>query len=283
MDNESFKSEISMINYNGKLIPSKSMTLEISNRGFQYGDGIFETIIYDREKIKFLDQHWERILEGVNGLKMDLPFTKSEFEAVLTDLLGGNNLLSQYARLKLFIWRKSGGLYTPTESETEFLLTADITEKREVQKLKKVGIANSVSLQKTSFSHLKTISALPYVLAGIEKKERELGEIILTNEEGYIAEASSSNIYFLDYENRKIYTPFLNTGCINGVSRRYLFKNAEKFGLKVVETLIRPEELNLSFPIYAINVAGISCIHKIGVIDMGRSKEGLEILQEIFS
>ena len=226
-----------MINYNGKLTPSYSVSLDISNRAFQYGDGIFESIIYNGNKIKFQEEHWERIIEGVKGLKMEISFTKSEFEEMQLNLLEANNLIGHYARMKLIIWRKTGGLYAPTESEAEFILMAQKTEKRELQKLQKVGLAHSVFLQKSAYSHLKTISTLPYVLAGIEKKERELEELILTNEDGYIAEASSSNIYFLDYENRVIYTPNLNTGCVNGVSRRYLFNNAVKFDLNSTEEI----------------------------------------------
>jgi branched-subunit amino acid aminotransferase/4-amino-4-deoxychorismate lyase len=282
MDNGSFKSEISMINYNGKLKPSDSVTFGVSNRGFQYGDGVFETIIYDGNKIKFIEEHWDRIFEGIKALKMELPFTKSGFEVMIMDLLKSNDLLGRYTRIKLIAWRKTGGLYTPTESEAEYLLTLKETEKNQIRNLQNVEIACSVFLQKSAFSHLKTISALPYVLAGIEKRDRQLEEIILTDENGYIAEASSANIYFLDFENRKIYTPSLDTGCINGVSRRFLFKNADKFGFKIAETMIRPEELSFGFSIYAINVAGISCIHKIGRIDMARSQKGLEILEEVF-
>lgn len=271
-----------MINYNGKLTPSYSVSLDISNRAFQYGDGIFESIIYNGNKIKFQEEHWERIIEGVKGLKMEISFTKSEFEEMQLNLLEANNLIGHYARMKLIIWRKTGGLYAPTESEAEFILMAQKTEKRELQKLQKVGLAHSVFLQKSAYSHLKTISTLPYVLAGIEKKERELEELILTNEDGYIAEASSSNIYFLDYENRVIYTPNLNTGCVNGVSRRYLFNNAVKFDLNIEEVKWKPEELNSGLSVFTINVAGVNCIQKIYTTKMGDCTEGLKLLKEIF-
>ncbi|WP_296618268.1 aminotransferase class IV [Marivirga sp.] len=271
-----------MINYNGNLIPSGSASLEVSNRGFQYGDGIFETIIFRKKEIMFLNEHWERILEGVNDLKMKLPFTKEELKIILFDLLEVNGLMGQSARMKLYIWRKTGGLYAPENLETEFLLTSEPSQRKKIQKFEKVGIAHTLYLQKTAFSHLKTISALPYVMAGVEKKERKLEEIILLDQDGFVAEASSSNIYFLDIENRKIYTPSLQCGCINGVSRRYLFKHAKRFDLEVQEVIWRPEELSSNLSIFTINVAGVNCIQKIYEIKMGDGSEGIKLLEEIF-
>lgn len=146
-----------------------------------------------------------------------------------------------------------------------------------------MGLADTVFLQKTAFSHLKTISALPYVMAGIEKKEKGLEEIILLDQDGYIAEASSSNLYFLDLSNRSIYTPSLQTGCINGVSRRYLFKNAKKFDLEMKEVLWLPEDLMSDrLSIFTINVAGVNCIQKIYATKMGDCTEGLKLFEEIF-
>lgn len=272
-----------MINYNGILIPSGSASLEVSNRGFQYGDGIFETIIFRKKEIMFLDEHWERISEGIMDLKLNFPFTKKGFQRTLLELLEVNGLMGQSARMKFYIWRKAGGLYTPEHNDAEFLLTADQAQRKKILKFDKVGLADTIFLQKTAFSHLKTISALPYVMAGIEKKERALEEVLLLDQDGYFAEASSSNLYFLDLSNRIIYTPSLQTGCINGVSRRYLFKNAKKFDLEIKEVLWLPEELiSDRISVYTINVAGVNCIQKIYKTKLGDCTEGLKLLEEIF-
>lgn len=231
----------------------------------------------------FLNEHWERISESVNDLKLHFPFTKKEIENTLLELLEVNGLMGQSARLKLCIWRKAGGLYTPEHFDAEFLLTADQAQRKKILKFDKVGIANTIFLQKTAFSHLKTISALPYVMAGIEKKERGLEEVLLLDQNGYVAEASSSNLYFLDLNRRTIYTPSLQTGCINGVSRRYLFKNAQKFDLEVKEVLWLPEDLfSDKLSIFTINVAGVNCIQKIHSTKMRDCTEGLKLLEEIF-
>jgi branched-chain amino acid aminotransferase/4-amino-4-deoxychorismate lyase len=271
-----------MINYNGSLIPSASGTLDVSSRAFQYGDGIFETIIFRKKEIMFFNEHWERILEGLDGLRMNLPFKKEELENTLFDLLNVNDLMDQSARMKLYIWRTPGGLYAPSQQDAEFLITAEHSQRKKIQNFSKVGIANTVFLQKTAFSHLKTLSALPYVLAGMEKTERKLEELILISLDGFIAEASSSNIYFFDLEKKIIYTPSLENGCINGVSRRHLLKSADNFNLEVREVSWKVEDLSSDLSVFTVNVAGINCIQKIENRKMRDGAEGIRILKDIF-
>ncbi|SMG07754.1 branched-chain amino acid aminotransferase [Marivirga sericea] len=271
-----------MINYNGNLIPSGSETLEVSNRAFQYGDGIFETIIFRKKEIMFFNEHWERILEGLACLKINLPFKKEALKNTLLDLLDVNGLMRQSARMKLYIWRKPGGLYAPEQQDAQFLVTAEQSQRKKIQKFDRVGIAKTVFLQNSAFSHLKTLSALPYVIAGLEKQERKFEELILLSQDGFIAEASSSNIYFFNLEKRTIYTPSLKNGCINGVSRRHLLKSADKFDLKVQEIMWKLEDLTADLSVFTINVAGINCIQKIEMKKMQEGTEGIRILEEIF-
>lgn len=283
MDKGSFKSNIAMINYKGKLTSSDSMGFDISNRGFQYGDGIFETIIFRKNQIMFQNEHWERISEGLEVLKMNQPFTKSEFLDKQMELLKVNDLLGDSARIKLYIWRSTGGLYTPNNSQAEYLLTADRTEEKVLQYFSKVGIAREVFLQRTAFSHLKTISALNYVMAGIEKKERDLEELVLLNHDGFIAEASASNIYFFDSRQKIIYTPSLESGCINGVSRRFIFKNVQNLGWNVEEVMWKIDDLRSDLSVFTINVAGANAIQKIEGKEMAVGEAEFKMLNEMFN
>jgi len=282
MDEGSFKSEITMINYNGKLSSSNSVTSVLQNRGFQYGDGIFETIIINTGQMKFEIEHWERITEGVEALRMEMPLTAEQFAQMQLNLLSANHLLNQYARMKLYIWRKAGGLYTPTASKADFMITVEQTEKKLARKFYKVGVSRTVQLHRTYFSHLKTLSALPYVMAGIEKKERNLDELLILNTEGIIAEASASNICFFDSSKQTIYTPSLKSGCVNGVCRRYLFKNAKQYDYKIEEVMWKPEDLNTELFVFTINVAGINQILKIDDVEMKENQNMLKTFESIF-
>ena len=272
-----------MINYNGSLIPSLSAPLEIHNRGFQYGDGIFETIIIENGVIRFFDEHWERLLNGVQLLKLELSFDKSKLLEMIQQLQLENKLLHKNVRAKLLVWRKAGGLYMPLESQSEFCLVMQDFQRKSVQYFSKVEISNRVQLYKSQWSHMKTISAFPYIMAGIEKNERQLEELILLNQDGFIAEASASNIYFFDVGKKILYTPSLESACINGVSRRFLFKNAVTKNIKVEEVMWQVADIKANFLVFAINVAGLNQITNIGSMQFEKNPAGLELIHAILN
>jgi branched-chain amino acid aminotransferase/4-amino-4-deoxychorismate lyase len=213
---------------------------------------------------------------------LSTPFSKNKLLDMLKELLGVNQLFDQEARIKMYIWRESGGLYAPNSFKTEFLITAEVNISKEIQRFTKVGIAKTVFLQKTAFSHLKTMSALHYVMAGVEKNDRQLEELILLNQDGFVSEASAANIYFYNAVKRKIYTPSLDSGCINGVSRRYLIDNAKRFDVDVQEVMWKLEDLNSDMSLFTINVAGANCIQNIDNKEFGDCEVGLKVLKKIF-
>ncbi len=63
--------------YNFGLTKEFSLMPETGNRAFQYGDGLFETIIFRNGRIRFLPDHFDRLQKGVKALKMTLPETFS--------------------------------------------------------------------------------------------------------------------------------------------------------------------------------------------------------------
>src|SRR3954463_12962639 len=60
-----------LINFNGDIIPANSQLLTIANRGFKYGDGLFESMRLMKGQLKFADQHADRLQRGMKALKID--------------------------------------------------------------------------------------------------------------------------------------------------------------------------------------------------------------------
>lgn len=244
--------------YNGKYLPNNEINLAPTNRAFCYGDGLFETMVVGRGSSSLLSYHFKRLKKGTHVLQMKLPFSENELEEFIWKL--SLNYHGSLLRMRLQLWRKAGGLYAPKEQETEFLLTAapftiPLWEKR------KVAFAKKIHLQYSAWSSLKTMNALPYVLAGIEKKERQLDDLIITDEQGNVAEASSSNLFWL--KDECWYTPDLKTGCIAGVMRAYLLEKMQQNKIAVKEVLLPKEQLTEAQCLIACNATGLYTIVKI--------------------
>ena len=103
-----------MINFNGN-ITSETEVISFNNRGFNYGDGLFETIKYSHGKLLFFEDHYFRLMASMRIMRMEIPmtFTMEFLEEQIKETLAANNLLNVSSRVKLMVHRNEGGLYLP--------------------------------------------------------------------------------------------------------------------------------------------------------------------------
>src|SRR5208282_2519768 len=88
---------------------------------------------------------------------------------------------------------------------------------------------------------VKSTSWLPNVWAVAEAQRQGLDEVVLLNERGEIAECTAANIFVV--KNGKVFTPPLNSGCLEGVTRGILFEIAPEGGVAVIQQALRPDDL----------------------------------------
>lgn len=247
---------------NHKIIETDKIPLSLSNRGLRYGDGLFETIVVIRGVPRFLSDHLNRLKKGSDILNLDVTdLIKPEKIHDEISALAEQNNISGDASVKLMIWRNTDGKYTPDGSNADMMLTI---KKHFFEKIT-INQNGNFSAKTTNYpsmiSRFKTLSALKYVIAGIEKKERDLDEIIILDQQGYISEALSSNIFWK--KSGSFFTPPLSTGCIEGVMRNRLIKQLSKDGYIVEEKLAKTSELLSANCIFTTNANGIGHIKRI--------------------
>lgn len=242
--------------YNARAIEEKRFSIKNKDRCFQYGDGLFETIIYQNGKIQFLERHLERLKKGMEALNFNIPalFSARELQDQILELLSINQL-SGSARIKLQVWRKDGGLYTPVQNEVNYLITTIPFENKGNKIINSAGFSIDVKLYPTKLSRFKTCNALFYILAGIERQKRKLDDLILLDHQGNIAECTSANIFWLYKE--EYYTPSTATGCIEGIMRGHLIEKLRKHKKLVYEVKESKESLLKAEKVFICNVTGV--------------------------
>ncbi|MBO0935003.1 aminotransferase class IV [Fibrella sp. HMF5335] len=241
--------------YNSDVLSVASFGVQSTNRAFQYGDGLFETIRYEGGKLWFWPDHVDRLTRGMAALQLApaVPFNTDELRATLLDLVQQNGLANGPARLKLQVWRQPGGLYTPTTHTADWLLTAQPTEPFGITSKARLGIFRDVRLSPSSISPFKTLNALPYVLAGLFRQQHHYDEALLLDTHGHIAECVASSIFWV--KAHQLFTPSLETGCIDGIVRRQIMRNHP-----VQEGLFLPEVLADADAVFCANVNGIQAL-----------------------
>ncbi|MGV3561347.1 aminotransferase class IV [Larkinella arboricola] len=249
---------------NGDILREEAVWLLPSNRAFQYGDGLFETIRYEPHEVRFWPDHYDRLTRGMAALSLHAPprFDRDLLLSQINDLLKSNQLLDQPSRIKLQVWRQPGGLYTPTSFQTHYLITARSGPAFALTEKASVGFFDAFRLSPSPVSAYKTLSALPYVLAGIDKQQQQADDMILLDTHGNLAECIASNLFWL--LGNQFFTPSLDSGCIDGILRRQLLRRAPQHGFTVHEGLFKPDALDRADAVFCTNIAGIQWIRQIG-------------------
>lgn len=245
------------INFNGAIIPADQEILTASNRGFKFGDGLFESMRLMKGEVKFADLHCDRITKGLKLLKMDSwAHVDGWFIREKVEELTRRNKTGPNARVRLTVYRDGEGLYSPSSNKMGYVLEASkLAESSYVLNTKGliIDVFDEITKPVNILSNLKTCNSLLYVLAGIFKSQNSLDEVMVLNSNGFLCESMSSNV-FVVYD-KKLYTPALAEGCIAGVMRQAVIKIARENNVELVEAQISPDILNEADEVFLTNAA----------------------------
>jgi branched-chain amino acid aminotransferase len=243
------------LNFNGQIIPADQEVLSVNNRGFRYGDGLFESMRYMNGAIKFPELHIDRVQKGMKVLKLDNNMQiDSWFLREKVEELARRNKTGPDARLKLTVFRDSEGLYTPSSNKMAYVLESQMLCESQYtfnQKGLIIDVFDELTKPVNILANLKSCNSLVYVLAGVYKKQHGLDEVMILNQHGFLCESISSNV-FVVYD-RKVYTPALNEGCIGGVMRQVIMRLAKENGIELIEAQVNPDILNEADEVFITN------------------------------
>lgn len=254
-----------MINFNGILQDSDTNLLD-QNRGFLYGDGVFETLKIVGGKILFFEDHYFRLMAAMRIVRMEIPmnFTLEYLEEQVLSLVEKNKI-EQSARARITVYRNNGGFYLPTNNTVSFLIQTSAIENPVYsisEKEYEVDLYKDFYIPKQLLSTLKTTNKMIHVTGSIYAKENDLDNCILLNDSKNVVEALQGNL-FMRMGNTLI-TPPISEGCLNGIMRKQILSLAKKeTNLEVMEQVISPFDLQKADELFVTNVIrGIQPITK---------------------
>jgi len=249
-----------LISINKDYIDIDSFKIELTNRAFRYGDGFFETMHANGLDVQFLKSHYKRIKNSAEILKLELPkyfnidFLQKQIEGLLV-----RNKLFQGVRVRLYIYRNSDGLYIPDSKKCDILIEASYLSDGYYRLNKKglnIGVYDDMPKPITLYSSIKSINAQFYILAGVYAKENNYDDVLLLNNDNYIVEATSSNVFIV--KDNTIITPSLVSGCVNGIMRNQIIDMANTLGYNVIFNNISLDSLNNADEVFLTNaVSGV--------------------------
>lgn len=255
-----------MINFNGTILDNNKV-ISTENRGFAYGDALFETIKASHGKILFLEDHYFRLMASMRIMRMDIPmnFTMEYLESQILLTIEKNNLIQASARVKFTVFREEGGLYTPSNNNVSFIVVVKPLEDDFYtlsDHFYEVDLFKDYYLSPSLLSTLKTNNKALNVVGSIFAKENKLSNCLILNTNKHVVEALNGNVFLV--KGNIIKTPPISDGCLKGIMRKQIIDILSKIpNYEIEEASVSPFEIQKADEIFITNViVGIQPISK---------------------
>lgn len=228
-----------IIYIDGKYVPAEEAKISVFDHGYLYGDGVFEGIRAYHNSVFRLQDHVDRLFDSAKAINIEIPMNKEQMKEVILETCRKNNLRDAYIRV--VISRGVGDLgLDPLKCPvpTVICIAASITLYPE--ELYKTGMAViTVPTRRNGPEgvnpRIKSLNYLNNIMAKMEANMAGVGEAIILNEQGYVAECSGDNVFIV--KNGVLKTPAVYVGILEGVTRNEVIKVAKKQGIPVEETI----------------------------------------------
>lgn len=228
---------------NGKFVPRSEAKVSVFDRGYLYGDGVFEGIRAYNARIFRLDQHLERLYRGAKVIALDIPLTPEELKDVIIETVRRNELRDCYIRV--VVSRGEGDLgLNPMDCHTPATIIVIASHislyPREVyeQGLELITCTTRRNLPSALNPEIKSLNYLNNILARIEVVQAGAHEGLMLNHLGYVAEGTGDNVFIV--RGGVLRTPPAHVGLLEGITRQVVLELAEGMDLPA-----REEEITL--------------------------------------
>ncbi|MFH1593500.1 MAG: aminotransferase class IV [Candidatus Omnitrophota bacterium] len=239
---------------NNRFISLNKARVPILDRGFLYGDGVFETMRAYKGVVFRLEKHMNRLFRSLKLFELVPKMSKKKMQYMIYELLKKSRLKSAY--IKVMVTRGiSKGLLAPKRitapTVAAYALTYRAPKKSIYGEGYKVLISRSSINEDSAVAGHKTLNYLQNILCRNEAEKRGFDDALLVNMKGYISESTSSNLFLI--KRKKIYTPTLECGILPGITREEVIRIARFSGYSVCESPIREKALYDADEIFLTN------------------------------
>jgi len=222
---------------NSQFLPEGQAFVSVFDRGFLYGDGLFETLRVVHGHPFRWDQHWQRLVQGAEFIRIHLPLSSTVMRHNACQLVEQNRMPDSLLRIMLSRGVGARG-YSPKGADRPTLVMslhpAPRLDPRQPATWRLVTSSLRL-LAQDRLAPFKTSNKLVQILARAEADAAGADEALLLDSAGHLIEGTSSNLFWLNETG--LYTAPLSAGILPGVTRALVFEIAGSLGLPVAERM----------------------------------------------
>lgn len=224
--------------YNGKIEALDELKVSVNDRGFYFGDGVYDFVLVVNDRPFAIDDHIDRFFNSAALIDIKFPYTKEEFKQILLDLSGRLEVKNKALYMQLTRGTAPRAHVFPPESvKPNLFITVKPCEMKNLYK--KIRLI-STDDNRYSICNIKTINLLPNVLAAQKAEAAGCGEAVFVRD-GFVTEGAHSNVHIL--KDGALITHPTDNLILPGIARKHLVALAKKLGIKVEERPFTPTEI----------------------------------------
>ena len=237
-----------LIYIDGEFLPKAEAKVSVFDHGLLYGDGVFEGIRSYNGRVFKLDEHLERLYDSAKSIMLQIPIPIETMKETVLETLRRNHLSEAYIRLVITRGVGDLGLDPDKCPKPSIIIIADkialYPQKFYEEGLEIVTASVRKNYPEAINPRIKSLNYLNNILAKIEGKQSGAVEVLMLNADGYVAECSGDNIFWL--KNEVLVTPPVHMGILEGVTRNSVIDLARDAGMRVEERVFTRHDLYIA-------------------------------------
>ena len=247
---------------NGRFLPLDEAQVSASDRGFLYGDGLFETIRIHDGRPFLWDWHMIRFMDGSESLGIALPQSTESLLGNVRELICRNDGPESIVRIALSRGVGQRGYGVTGDEQPILLITQQSLPPKPSKPLSLVTTTARVAVG-DPLARVKSANKLGSILAKRDATRQRADDGLILNSDGNVTETSSANVFWV--ENGTLHTPPISDGVLPGVTRRLVIDLAPTLGQAVREESAAPDRLQQAEALFVTSAA--TGIRAIGQVD----------------
>ncbi len=256
---------------NGKIVKRGNDKISVFDNSLLYADGIFETFLAIDDNIIFMNDHIKRLYKGAKVMGLKLPIDKATLIKWMIKTVKAHP--DKITKLRLTFTSGEAARWVGVQGKPQVILSA--SPHTMLTKPFVVNVSEFRIDQDSEFRRIKTISYAIHAVALKLAHKRKCDDALMLNGKDQVAEVTSANIFWV--KKNKIYTPPLTAGCLEGITRKILIREAKKIGYTIIEkngkleTLLKADEVFITSSLkFVLPISKIKLGNKMHTISDGQ-------------
>ena len=238
---------------NGRYLAHKNAYVHIEDRGYQFGDGVYEVVLVLNKNLIDFEGHYTRLKRSLSEISLDLLISETVIKQIFKRLVRSNHITNGLIYLQVTRGVADRAHQFPTNVPPALVVTAKPTLITKTVAGKK---AITTADQRWDRRDIKTIQLLPNCIAKQEAVKHDAFEAIMVMQDGTITEGASSNLWMVDKDNQLV-TRQASNAILNGITKLSLTNIASIRQYKIVERPFTVEEAREAKELFVTSATAI--------------------------